>query len=181
MIILMSSLGHFDLSQLSTFNFIYLVNGGFSNWTQWSNCSRQCGLGTRQRFRSCTNPQPQNQGFPCFGPTTETSPCGNPEEKCCSLGCCSGRCYIQALQSTSKLYLLTYIDTRYIIIYMEFIKNQTFYRFQEDKLVFFQKLTKRNRQLIFVLKLFFAYLVQYISNHFCSRILLIKWLEYDVG
>jgi len=81
----------FSLSLQYFFSSIYLVHGKFSPWTEWSNCSRQCGLGNRQRERSCTEPEPQYQGFPCFGPLLDTDSCGNPEEKCCSLGCCSGK------------------------------------------------------------------------------------------
>ena len=68
----------------------FAVNGNFSPWSEWSNCSRDCGVGTRQRSRTCTNPQPMYKGFPCFGSKVETASCGDPDGKCCSLGCCSG-------------------------------------------------------------------------------------------
>ncbi|CAH1773904.1 unnamed protein product, partial [Owenia fusiformis] len=34
------------------------VNGGWSGWQEWSNCSVQCGDGVQVRFRTCDNPIP---------------------------------------------------------------------------------------------------------------------------
>lgn len=39
------------------------VDGG---WTGWSDCTRQCDLGSA--FRSCTNPPPSGNGAQCEGP-----------------------------------------------------------------------------------------------------------------
>lgn len=43
------------------------IDGGFTNWTEFSNCSRTCGNGTRFRYRNCTNPSPQHGGKNCSG------------------------------------------------------------------------------------------------------------------
>ncbi|XP_028401625.1 uncharacterized protein LOC114524674 [Dendronephthya gigantea] len=43
------------------------VNGGFTNWTSWTNCTKICGNGTRTRNRSCTNPTPKYGGLDCVG------------------------------------------------------------------------------------------------------------------
>ncbi|XP_071104562.1 SCO-spondin-like isoform X4 [Haliotis cracherodii] len=53
------------------------VDGGLTQWTQWSGltCTRTCGVsetGTVVRTRSCTNPAPQNGGNNCTGSTFET-------------------------------------------------------------------------------------------------------------
>ena len=56
-----------------------LVAGGYSNWSQWSQCSKTCGVGEKTRNRSCTNPSPANGGSTCiaqnFGDASETSAC----------------------------------------------------------------------------------------------------------
>ena len=43
------------------------VDGGWSDWTGWLECSASCGGGTRGRTRTCTNPLPQNGGSECSG------------------------------------------------------------------------------------------------------------------
>ncbi|EDO49202.1 predicted protein, partial [Nematostella vectensis] len=51
------------------------VDGGFSEWGNYTECSVTCGGGTQMRLRTCTNPQPANGGRPCLGETTETKDC----------------------------------------------------------------------------------------------------------
>ena len=41
------------------------INGGYSEWTEFSHCTVSCGNGTRQRTRSCSNPQPRHGGSNC--------------------------------------------------------------------------------------------------------------------
>ena len=60
------------------FNFIFpTVDGGFSQWTTWSQCSATCGIGTQHRNRSCTDPSPANNGKPCNGTSYQTQRCNN--------------------------------------------------------------------------------------------------------
>jgi len=52
------------------------VDGGWSAWGPWSECSTTCGLdGLRRRERRCDNPLPRYDGRPCEGDTVETSTC----------------------------------------------------------------------------------------------------------
>lgn len=55
------------------------VDGAYTPWTQWSECTATCGGGTQMRNRSCTNPPPQNEGKTCLdqglGPQLETQNC----------------------------------------------------------------------------------------------------------
>ena len=45
--------------------FFFTVNGGFSQWTEFSECTRSCGTGTRFRTRTCDNPGPRFGGNDC--------------------------------------------------------------------------------------------------------------------
>merc|ERR1712176_1443216 len=51
------------------------VNGGWSEFGDWSACSEDCGGGTQTRTRTCTNPSPANGGAECQGEETETRDC----------------------------------------------------------------------------------------------------------
>lgn len=53
------------------------VNGGYSTWTRFSQCTVSCGSGTRQRNRSCSNPQPRHGGRDCshLGASIEIKVC----------------------------------------------------------------------------------------------------------
>ena len=59
------------------------VDGGYSTWLPWSDCSVSCGgPGQSFRVRNCDNPKPQYNGQPCQG--------NNMELKTCDNGPCSG-------------------------------------------------------------------------------------------
>ncbi|XP_076085385.1 SCO-spondin-like [Mytilus galloprovincialis] len=51
------------------------VNGGWTEWSVWSDCPETCGDEDLTRTRSCTNPSPENNGTVCQGNTTETISC----------------------------------------------------------------------------------------------------------
>ena len=51
------------------------VDGGYSVWSDWSECSVACGGGTQSRYRTCTNPAPAHGGADCSGPASETRTC----------------------------------------------------------------------------------------------------------
>ncbi|XP_045160489.2 SCO-spondin-like [Mercenaria mercenaria] len=60
------------------------VDGGFTEWTVWTDCSVTCGDGEQTRSRTCTNPEPQNGGTDCVGDTQESQTCNLascPQEK----------------------------------------------------------------------------------------------------
>ncbi|EDO35765.1 predicted protein, partial [Nematostella vectensis] len=56
------------------------VNGGWSDFSKWSSCTKSCGGGIMSRTRTCTNPKPANGGQECKGDETETKACGT--KKC---------------------------------------------------------------------------------------------------
>ena len=51
------------------------VHGNWSDYELWLPCSKSCGLGTKRRFRYCTNPVPDFGGNPCQGSKFEDSEC----------------------------------------------------------------------------------------------------------
>lgn len=52
------------------------VDGGWSSWGHWSECSATCGdLSVRKRNRLCNNPIPQNGGKACKGQIFELELC----------------------------------------------------------------------------------------------------------
>ncbi|KAL9968594.1 hypothetical protein ACROYT_G020703 [Oculina patagonica] len=53
------------------------VDGGFSIWSSWSDCSEACGDGYQTRTRTCTNPPPQGNGKDCEGHGEESRQCND--------------------------------------------------------------------------------------------------------
>jgi hypothetical protein len=52
------------------------VDGGWSSWTEWTDCSVTCGNGGVQtRYRTCDSPRPANGGTFCAGGTTQSRIC----------------------------------------------------------------------------------------------------------
>lgn len=51
------------------------VNGGWTMWTAWSECSKMCGGGIIAHTRLCLEPEPYANGRPCEGSDREERPC----------------------------------------------------------------------------------------------------------
>ncbi|XP_072234960.1 SCO-spondin [Leuresthes tenuis] len=51
------------------------VDGQWSVWTPWGQCSMSCGVGLQSRFRFCSSPQQSGNGLPCVGPYREDQVC----------------------------------------------------------------------------------------------------------
>ncbi|CAB4026763.1 Hypothetical predicted protein, partial [Paramuricea clavata] len=51
------------------------IDGGFTPFGAWSDCSATCGGGVQSRMRTCTNPTPQFMGNDCQGVLVETKMC----------------------------------------------------------------------------------------------------------
>uniref|UniRef100_A0A8C1V9R8 ADAM metallopeptidase with thrombospondin type 1 motif 7 n=1 Tax=Cyprinus carpio TaxID=7962 RepID=A0A8C1V9R8_CYPCA len=43
------------------------VNGGWDSWSEWSRCTRTCGVGVQNAQRECVNPVPKYGGKYCLG------------------------------------------------------------------------------------------------------------------
>ena len=69
------------------------VDGNYSDWTAWSQCSSSCGAGSRYRTRSCTNPAPSFGGQPCYN-------MGSDEDvEACFQNDCPGKIFVDAMTS----------------------------------------------------------------------------------
>jgi len=51
------------------------INGGWSDWNDWSECDQKCAGGSQTRYRTCTNPKQRYGGKACEGPSQETRAC----------------------------------------------------------------------------------------------------------
>lgn len=53
------------------------VHGGWSAWSDWTNCSTTCSYGQKSRNRTCTNPTPEHGGRNCSEAALEKMVCVN--------------------------------------------------------------------------------------------------------
>lgn len=51
------------------------VDGGWSQWSSWSDCSAVCDVGFKRRSRACDSPMPQYQGKNCEGEPEDSDTC----------------------------------------------------------------------------------------------------------
>ncbi|XP_067391212.1 hemicentin-1 isoform X2 [Emydura macquarii macquarii] len=51
------------------------VDGNWSEWGSWEECSRTCGQGNKTRTRTCSNPPTQHGGRPCDSNAVESIMC----------------------------------------------------------------------------------------------------------
>ena len=72
---------------LNEFLLFYLVNGGYSEWSEFKVCTVTCGGGIQTRSRLCNQPLPQHGGKNC----SEQSQLGTAlETKVCNSNPCPG-------------------------------------------------------------------------------------------
>ena len=67
----------------------FIVNGGFTSWTNEGTCTRTCDVGQQRQTRACTNPAPAHGGMSCTGDTTRMVNC--------SIRACAGECLSRIL------------------------------------------------------------------------------------
>lgn len=63
---------------------LYVVDGGWTDWTSWSSCLHTCGRHSRShRTRTCSNPAPLFGGQHCLGHHLDI--------RACNIGPCPGK------------------------------------------------------------------------------------------
>ena len=62
-------------SAFSFHSVVLCIDGGFSNWARWGDCSQTCNGGIKKRTRTCSRPFPVTDGLVCDGPRTEYENC----------------------------------------------------------------------------------------------------------
>ncbi|XP_022103007.1 sushi, von Willebrand factor type A, EGF and pentraxin domain-containing protein 1-like [Acanthaster planci] len=60
-----------------------VVDGGWSPWPPFNDCTKTCGGGIQVRSRSCDNPRPFNGGQPCPGEAHQTRECNTAKCPAC--------------------------------------------------------------------------------------------------
>ncbi|XP_028401265.1 A disintegrin and metalloproteinase with thrombospondin motifs 6-like isoform X2 [Dendronephthya gigantea] len=60
------------------------INGNWGSWSEYTQCSRSCGVGIQYRSRKCDNPSPKRHGEPCKDPSKDK------EERTCNKQACPG-------------------------------------------------------------------------------------------
>ena len=60
-------------------SFCQTVDGGWSSWSSWTECSVTCGTGVVSRGRRCDNPAPAAGGRSCQGHPRDVQTCNTPE------------------------------------------------------------------------------------------------------
>ena len=58
-----------------SYRYICKVDGQWSNWSEYTECTTTCGGGEQNRNRSCTNPVPQYDGRNCTGQEVDIRNC----------------------------------------------------------------------------------------------------------
>ena len=77
---------------------IFLVDGGWSDWKNVTNCSVTCGEGVIIQERTCTQPSPSCGGRDCLGENITNISCNN---------CCPG--------NYSDVYFDVFISNKFFI------------------------------------------------------------------
>ena len=63
---------------------MYIVDGGWSEWEDISECTASCGTSLKEQNRTCDNPPPSCGGLPCIGNDHRIT--------LCNTTCCPGLC-----------------------------------------------------------------------------------------
>jgi len=85
---------YFSSSFILLFPLFFLVNGGFSQWSSFSACSKTCDDGVQVRTRSCTKPRPAHGGRKCVGAVKIS--------KSCKIKDCASKCSIFSIFQINK-------------------------------------------------------------------------------
>ncbi|XP_052085684.1 scavenger receptor cysteine-rich type 1 protein M130-like isoform X2 [Mytilus californianus] len=66
-----------EFQQCNTAKCEKVIDGCWSTWTNWTDCTRLCNGGLKERSRYCDDPPPFNGGLYCNGTPVEANLCNN--------------------------------------------------------------------------------------------------------
>ena len=66
--------------------YLFAVDGGWGQWTEWPDCDKECNGGYHTRTRVCDNPVPAYGGSECTSDGSKES-----ETQPCNTDPCTGR------------------------------------------------------------------------------------------
>lgn len=90
--------------------------GGWSSWSAWSPCSKECDLGKQVSTRSCTQPEPVKKELSCKGETTRKRSC---YEQICPVKIATSRAMMMSGESYIK-YETLHQHSSVILLYIRF-------------------------------------------------------------
>ena len=93
-------------------NYVIAVDGKWSEWSAFSECSKTCGKGKKTRTRTCTNPPPSGGGKECKGKNNDT--------KKCNLGKCPGMDIISFFLNRFHIILVNIKKIIYMVFHILF-------------------------------------------------------------
>ena len=64
-----------EFASMFHFFIVHVVDGGWTDFSRYSNCSVSCNGGNQSRWRKCTNPTPMHDGMNCSGTNIDTRQC----------------------------------------------------------------------------------------------------------
>ena len=74
-------------------NVLVIVDGGWSEWEDTTECTGSCGLSLKEQNRSCSEPPPSCGGWPCIGNDHRLTLC---DTTCCpGLFSCVYKCLLE--------------------------------------------------------------------------------------
>ena len=116
---------------------VFTVNGKFNEWSPWSACSVTCGIGKKNRTRTCNAPEPQFGGKSCteqaLGPSMEST-----------------QCYLMPCPGMSKqhqcLFIYLFIYLFILFIYFLTLRGNRFFSSHDYRSECLKPNTFRNKQ-----------------------------------
>lgn len=90
------------------------VNGGWSQWSAFEECSPDCGNGVKARFRECNSPTPANGGLQCEGDSVDVINCNAGDCASNSLAFYVSNRRAQRLFGTKHVFNKVYMNSRNI-------------------------------------------------------------------
>jgi a disintegrin and metalloproteinase with thrombospondin motifs 7 len=88
------------------------VPGGWSDWSEYSSCNRECGAGIQVSERECNSPMPRNKGQYCVGERKRFRICN--ERPCTGVGSPSFRDVQCAKHSGNGHEWKSYIESNHV-------------------------------------------------------------------